>query len=554
MTDERSAPLLQVRNLSICADGPKGPLDLVKNISFDLHPGEVLGLIGESGAGKSTLGMAALGYLRPGCYVAEGEVLLDGVDMLHQTEKGLGRLRGGRISYVAQSAAAAFNPFFTLLTQIGEVLRRFDRNSAAKRAENIETLLGHLGLPNPHEFARRYPHQASGGQLQRAMTAMAMAPEPQIVVFDEPTTALDVTTQLEVLATIKAAIREQGSAALYISHDLAVVSQICDRILVLRFGEQVETGTTRQIVDRPREDYTRRLLSVGHAEPKPTTSVSADEGPLLEVEGVSAAYSGVPVLEDISVKLRRGTTLALVGESGSGKSTLARVIAGLMPPTAGRIAFEGAPLPPKLGQRDKPMLRRIQMIFQTPDTALNPHQTVGQIVGRPLAFYFGLSGREKRRRVEELLAAVELDSALYHRGSTTLSGGQKQRLAIARALAAEPDCLLCDEVTASLDPLIGAGIIELLDKLRRERGVSYVFITHDLSIVQAIADDIAVMEQGRIVDYGSRREVLSEPLHPTTGLLLSSQPSTEEGWLERTFAERQGGGAPLPEPRRLIAV
>lgn len=549
------APLLQVRDLLIRADGPKGPLDLVKGISFDLHPGEVLGLIGESGAGKSTLGMAALGYLRPGCYVAGGAVLLDGVDMLHQTEAGLRRLRGGRISYVAQSAAAAFNPFFTLMTQIGEVLRRFDRSDGGKRRLRIERLLGHLGLPDPHAFARRYPHQASGGQLQRAMTAMAMAPEPQIVVFDEPTTALDVTTQLEVLATIKRAIREQGSAALYISHDLAVVSQICDRILVLRYGEQVETGTTRQIVDAPRQAYTRALLSVGHAAPsQPAPALRGDALPLLKVEGVSAAYGGVPVLHEVSVSLRKGSTLALVGESGSGKSTLARVVAGLLPPTAGRIEYEGTPLAPRLGRRDKDTLRRIQMIFQTPDTALNPHQTVGQIVGRPLAFYFGLSRREIRRRVEELLAAVELEPALLHRGSTTLSGGQKQRLAIARALAAEPDCLLCDEVTASLDPLIGAGIIELLDRLRRERGVSYVFITHDLSIVQAIADDIAVMEQGRVVDYGSRASVLSEPLHPTTGLLLSSQPSTEEGWLERTFAERQGRGSSAPPRERLVAV
>jgi peptide/nickel transport system ATP-binding protein len=524
--------LLDIAGLTIRA----GARDLVRDVSLTLQPGEVLGLIGESGAGKSTIGLAALGHVRHGCHAAAGRVVFDGTDLLTAPTATLRRLRGGSIAYVAQSAAAAFNPSYRLGAQIDEVLRRFDPSPPAQRRARIVALLRRFGLPDPERFFDRYPHQVSGGQLQRAMTAMAMVPEPRLVVFDEPTTALDVTTQLGVLAAIRDAIRIGGAAALYISHDLALVSQVADRILVLRHGGMVEEGAARQVVERPAQLYTRRLLDVARQRPAPRDG--APSPVVLRVEGLGFAFGLFRVLQDIGLEVRRGRTLAVVGESGSGKSTLARIIAGLHAPKEGTIAFRDAPLPPLLHQRDKETLRRIQMVFQSADTALNPTQTVAQIIGRPLAFYGGLAGAALAQRVEDLLRDVELPPDLATRRPPALSGGQKQRVAIARALAAEPDVILCDEITASLDPLVADGVIRLLDRLRRERGVAYLFITHDLGLVRSLADDVVVMEHGRIVDAGSRDEVLSPPWHPTTELLLASQPGTEAGWLDAALQRR----------------
>jgi peptide/nickel transport system ATP-binding protein len=529
-------PILRIRHLTIRATGRKGSTDLLRNISLDLCPGEVLGLIGESGAGKSTLGLAAMGHMRGGCHAAEGQVVFDGQDLLHAAPRVLRQVRGGGVAYVAQSAAAAFNPSFTLGAQIDEVLRRFDASPAAERRQRIIDLMARLGLPDPIGFYGRYPHQVSGGQLQRAMTVMALAPRPKIIVFDEPTTALDVTTQLGVLAAIRKAIREEGTAALYISHDLAIVSQIADRIMVLRHGALVEEGAARDVVERPTSSYTRSLLQVGTQPASPRDPTSAP--PILTVRNLQASYGPLRVLSDINLTVRKGRTLAVVGESGSGKSTLARVIAGLHAADTGSITFAGENLPPALRQRGRDVLRRVQMVFQSADTALNPAQTVGDIIGRPIAFYFNPGRAEVRRRVAALLEAVELAPELAERRPTALSGGQKQRVAIARALAAEPDLILCDEVTSALDPLVGEGVLNLLDKLRRERGVSYLFITHDLGVVRSIADDIVVMERGRIIESGSRDDVLAPPWHPTTELLLASQPSTEAGWLDRALERR----------------
>jgi peptide/nickel transport system ATP-binding protein len=554
-------PILRIRHLTIRATSRKGSTDLLRNISLDLCPGEVLGLIGESGAGKSTLGLAAMGHMRGGCHAAEGQVVFDGQDLLHAAPRVLRQVRGGGVAYVAQSAAAAFNPSFTLGAQIDEVLRRFDASPAAERRQRIIDLMARLGLPDPIGFYGRYPHQVSGGQLQRAMTVMALAPRPKIIVFDEPTTALDVTTQLGVLAAIRKAIREEGTAALYISHDLAIVSQIADRIMVLRHGALVEEGAARDVVERPTSSYTRSLLQVGTQPASPRDPTPAP--PILTVRNLQASYGPLRVLSDINLTVRKGRTLAVVGESGSGKSTLARVIAGLHAADTGSITFAGENLPPALRQRGRDVLRRVQMVFQSADTALNPAQTVGDIIGRPIAFYFNPGRAEVRRRVAALLEAVELAPELAERRPTALSGGQKQRVAIARALAAEPDLILCDEVTSALDPLVGEGVLNLLDKLRRERGVSYLFITHDLGVVRSIADDIVVMERGRIIEFGSRDDVLAPPWHPTTELLLASQPSTEAGWLDRALERRSrlvgeaeplaaemapGGAAPIRAP------
>jgi peptide/nickel transport system ATP-binding protein len=529
--------LLEIGGLRIEGQGEgERTFEIVKGISLNLARGEVLGLIGESGAGKSTLGLASLGYARSGCRLASGSIRLHGEELLQAEPAKLRDIRGTRVAYVAQSAAAAFNPAHRLDDQIIEAAVQHGAMGAPEARAQARRLYGKLQLPNPDRFGERYPHQVSGGQLQRAMTVMAMVPKPDLIVFDEPTTALDVTTQIEVLAAIKDAIRDEGMAALYITHDLALVAQIADRIMVLKDGLLVEEGPTAQILTAPREEYTRALVNVHRvgSVPKPPTRPM----PALEVRGVGAAYGQHRVLDGVSLRLDHGRTTAVVGESGSGKSTLARAITGLLPPLEGQVWLAGERLPGALPARNKDQLRKVQLVYQMPDVAVNPRQTVGEIIGRPLAFYFGRRGAERARRVEELLAEVELPAAFARRYPAELSGGQKQRVCIARALAAEPEVMICDEVTSALDAQVADGVLRLLLRLQAETGLAYLFITHDLATVKAIADDIVVMYQGRIVQQGPKEEVLTPPHHPYTDLLLSSVPEMEVGWLDRTLAER----------------
>jgi peptide/nickel transport system ATP-binding protein len=367
---------------------------------------------------------------------------------------------------------------------------------------------------------------------------MALCPQPDLIVFDEPTTALDVTTQIDVLAAIKDAIRDTGVAALYITHDLAVVAQVSDDIMVLRHGKLVEQGETGQIIHAPKEAYTQALVAmhtISHDEKAPAPQ------PLLTIKGVSAQYSRAKakVLDQVSMDLSPGQTLAVVGESGSGKSTLARVITGLLAPTHGEIIFNGVALAPRLGQRSKTDLRELQMIFQMADAAMNPRQTVGQIIGRPLEFYFGMKGQEKTRRVQQLLDDIEMGAGFMDRYPAELSGGQKQRVCIARAMAAKPKLIICDEVTSALDPLVADGILKLMLNLQKVEDVAYLYITHDLTTVKAIADSIAVMHRGQVVRYGTKSEVLTPPFDDYTDLLLSSVPQMELGWLEQAIAHRR---------------
>ncbi|AHG48363.1 ABC transporter (plasmid) [Rhizobium leguminosarum bv. trifolii CB782] len=538
--------LLSVRNLKIEAtsyppgEAPKR-VTIVDGVSFDLEKGKVLGLIGESGAGKSTIGLSALAYGRGGAEITGGEVRLDGADILALGKNGIRKIRGARVCYVAQSAAAAFNPAHRLGDQVIEASIKHGLMTKDEARKRALYLFGVLGLPNPETFGERFPHQVSGGQLQRAMTAMALCPNPELIVFDEPTTALDVTTQIDVLAAIKHAIEETHTAALYITHDLAVVAQISDDIMVLRHGKQVEYGSVKQIIEAPREDYTRALVNVRQAYREEAADQSAA---LLKVENVSAEYSnGFKVLHDVSLHVPRGQTLAVVGESGSGKSTLARVITGLLPPTSGRIVFDGKPLMPGLKSRPNDDLRRIQLIYQMADTAMNPRQTVRDIVGRPLTFYYGLRGAEKTVRVKELLDQIEMGNGFIDRYPAELSGGQKQRVAIARALAAKPELILCDEPTSALDPLVAEGILKLLLKLQEEEQLSYIFITHDIAIVRAIADSVAVMHRGKLVRFGPKSQALSPPFDDYTDLLLKSVPEMEIGWLERVLTTRKMASA-----------
>ncbi|WP_119460666.1 ABC transporter ATP-binding protein [Rhodospirillaceae bacterium SYSU D60014] len=531
-------PLLEIDDLRIEGQSEGDSwFEIVKGVSLTLKRGEVLGLIGESGAGKSTIGLASMGYARSGCRISGGSIRLNEQELFGAPHETLRKIRGVRVAYVAQSAAAAFNPAHTLNAQVCEAAVTHGVMSMDEALKNAKRLYAKLRLPNPETFGDRYPHQVSGGQLQRAMTAMAMVCKPHLIVFDEPTTALDVTTQIEVLAAIKDAIRDEGTAALYITHDLAVVAQIADRIMVLRHGTLVEEGPTGQILHEPKQAYTKALVNVRRVEGEATHRESGP--PVLEARNLTAGYDrSLLVLKDVSIALESATTLAVVGESGSGKSTLARVLTGLLPPIEGETVFAGETLSRKLKDRTKEQLRRLQMIYQMPDVALNPRQKVEEILGRPLTFYFGRSGAARRKRVEELLEWVELPRDFAQRYPSELSGGQKQRVCIARALAAEPTVIICDEVTSALDPVVADGVLRLLLRIQNETGLAYVFITHDLATVKAIADSIVVMYQGEIVQQGPKAEVLTPPHHPYTDLLLSSVPEMDTNWLDAVLAER----------------
>jgi len=531
--------LLEIRGLRIEGQSDDAWQEIVSGIDLTLRRGEVLGLIGESGAGKSTIGLAAMGYARSGCRITHGTVVFDGIDLRRISEAERRRIWGARIAYVAQSAAAAFNPAHRLIEQYCESALTHGLMGRREAEAGAVDLFGRLRLPEPERIGFRYPHQVSGGQLQRAMTAMAMSCRPDLIIFDEPTTALDVTTQIEVLAAIKDVVRQFHTAAIYISHDLAVVAQMADRVMVLRYGRLVEEAATAKMLATPEHPYTKSLWAVRTLR-KPEEP--GDEV-LLRVAAVDAHYANFQVLHRVSLEVPRGRTVAVVGESGSGKSTLARMICGLLPPSRGTISFAGQPLPPTLEARPKELLRRLQMIYQSPDTALNPRRRVRDVLGRPLESFLGLRGAARDRRIHELLHMIELDFRFAERLPSELSGGQKQRICIARALAAEPDLIICDEVTSALDQIVAEGILRLLLRLQQELGVSYLYITHDIATVRAIADRVAVMHQGRVVEEGPKQEVLSPPHDPYTELLLSSVPEMQVGWLENVLAKRRMAAA-----------
>jgi len=544
--------LLEVDLLKIDARKDDGSFfPFVKGVSFNVERGEVVALIGESGSGKTTIALSALGYTKPGLVFAGGEVRLNGRDVISMPDDEKRSIRGKNVAYLAQSAAAAFNPALTIGEQVTESAVIQGQMSHEEANQRAESLYRALELPDPDRLGRRYPHQVSGGQLQRLMAAMALCGKPDLLLLDEPTTALDVTTQIEVLKAFKAVIEQEGSAAVYVTHDLSVVAQIADHIVVLYAGKVQERGTTEQIVNQPRHSYTRHLMAAVRPPPAAGQGDDLDNGykrdvPALEVRDITTGYGkrtgrrALPmVLRDVNVTIERGHTVGVIGESGCGKSTLARVMSGLLPAKMGVVLLNGEPLEPDLRNRTREQLQKVQFVFQMADTALNPRQRIDNVLGRPLSFYLGMHGNEKRQRIGELLSMVELSPELAGRYPEELSGGQKQRVNLARALAASPEVLLCDEIISSLDTIVGANIIELLKRLRQDTGVSFVFISHDLSTVASFADEIIVLYAGRVVEQGPTDLVLSPPYHPYTRLLISSVPELRVGWLEEAMETQE---------------
>jgi peptide/nickel transport system ATP-binding protein len=558
--------VFEARDLKIHAVRDDGSeLPIVKGVDFKVRRGEVVALIGESGSGKTTISLSALGYCKPGLKFAGGQALLLGEDVTQKNTEELRPIRGERVAYLAQSAAATFNPSILINEQVTEAPVQHGTKTREEADAKALALYHALELPNPETIGNRYPHQVSGGQLQRLMAAMALCGEPDLLVLDEPTTALDVTTQIEVLKAFKSVIKDEGAAAIYVTHDLAVVAQIADHIVVLYNGEIKEAGPVDVIINQPKHPYTKRLM----AAIKPLPEAGQSEGssddhmrdvPALEVKDIDAGYGrnadGSPkvmVLKDVNVSIERGKTVGIIGESGCGKSTLARVFAGLLPPMEGEILLDGERLAPDLRQRSRDELQKIQFVYQMADTALNPRHRIRYILGRPVEFYSGLRGKAKQDRINELLEMVELPLVFADRYPHELSGGQKQRVNLARALAADPEVVLCDEVTSALDTIVGANVIELLKSLREKTGVSYVFISHDLSTVASFADEIVVLYAGRVAEQGPTDLVLSPPYHPYTRLLVSSVPEPRVGWLEDTM-KRQESASGIAGQVNLTAV
>ena len=532
--------LLKMRGLRIEGQSEERWHEIVHGVDVTLRRGEVLGLIGESGAGKSTIGIASMAYAKPGCRITAGTIEFDGQDLLSLSEDEKRKLRGPRIAYVAQSAAACFNPAHKLIDQYGEAAVQHGVLSKEEANRDAVDLYRRLQLPNPEIIGDRYPHQVSGGQLQRAMVAMAMACKPDLIVFDEPTTALDVTTQIEVLAAIKDVVHQfEHSGDLYYPRSGGGLAG---------FGPH-HGAALRQRGGGRRSPPNGRGSEAGL---HPAAAVGAqqhqDRGRCrkrVRSRFWRSATSPRPMVEQpwccrmsASISTGRRPWRSSV-ESGSGKSTLARVITGLLPPIKGEIIYDGESWPLNYKRRNRQQLRRLQMIYQLPDIALNPRQKIKDVIGRPLQFYLGLQGADRDARIAELLDMIELPAAFAERLPNELSGGQKQRICIARALAAEPEMIICDEVTSALDQLVAEEILKLLQRLQDDLGITYLFITHDLATVRAISDEIVVMLQGRVVEHGAKSEVLNPPHHEYTDLLLSSVPEMDPDWLDGLLEERR---------------
>ncbi|MFJ3778127.1 dipeptide ABC transporter ATP-binding protein [Streptomyces sp. NPDC090075] len=522
--------MLQVTDLDVDFDGRPA----VRGVGLTLERGEVLGLVGESGSGKSATALAVLGLL-PGNAVVRGSVRLDGQELVGAPERRLTRIRGSRISMVFQDPLSAFTPVYRIGDQIAEAVRAHQDVSREQALKRSVELLDLVGIPEPALRARAFPHEFSGGMRQRAMIAMAMANDPDIILADEPTTALDVTIQAQVLDVLRTAQRETGAAVLLVSHDLGVIAGMADRVAVMHEGRVVEAGTAVDVFERPQEPYTKRLLAAVPRMDTPRTPQPSTGETVLKVRGLTRTFpllkgtvfkrriGSVYAVDGVDLDIRRGETLALVGESGSGKSTTLFELLELARPEGGSVELFGRDLA-RLGKAEvKPLRRRVQIVFQDPMASLDPRMPVGDIVAEPLRTQ-GADRATIGRRVPELLAQVGLDPAHAERYPHEFSGGQRQRIGIARALSVEPELLVLDEPVSALDVSVQAGVLKLLQRLKAELGLAYLFVSHDLSVVRNIADRVSVVYLGRTVEAGPVDEVFERPRHPYTQALLSAVP------------------------------
>ncbi|MGH3435793.1 MAG: dipeptide ABC transporter ATP-binding protein [Sciscionella sp.] len=510
---------------------------ILHGVSYSIAPGEVLALVGESGSGKTTAGLAALGHFRSGLRQAGGSVTVqaregDPSDILQLGDREKRALRGSSVSYIPQDPALSLNPGLRIGRQIAEVLRAHGYSgSAERRAQRVREVLGEVGLPEGEDYQRRYPHQLSGGQQQRVGIAMAFACLPSVVVLDEPTTGLDVTTQALILQTIGRLTAEHAVAALYITHDLAVVAAIADRVAVMYQGAIVEAGPARQVLHQPHHAYTRRLMEavpdidgVRRLAPEAAATAPAAKSALLAVSDISLSYGDHRVLKGVGITIEAGSSLLLLGESGSGKTTLSRCVCGLVEHYTGSVELAGTGLACSTKDRSAAARRDVQYVFQSPFSSLNPRKTIAQSLEVPLAWLTDLSRAQRRKRVFEVLDQVRFSQSIAHRLPEQLSGGERQRAAIARALVTTPKVLVCDEVTSALDVSVQATIIELLGELRRELGMAMLFVTHNIALARHVADRIAVLRGGEIVESGTVEEVLTVPKNPYTSELLANTP------------------------------
>ena len=514
--------LLEVRDLSVEFHTAAGVVHAVRNISYHLDRGETLAILGESGSGKSVSSSAIMNLIdMPPGRISSGEILLDGVDLLTMPPAARREVNGRRIAMIFQDPLSHLNPVYTVGWQIREALTTHGTASTEAASEALR-LLGRVGIPDPQASLDKYPHEFSGGQRQRVMIAMALALRPDLLIADEPTTALDVTVQAEVLALLKELQRETGMAVLIITHDLGVVSEIADRVVVMEKGALVEAGTVREVYKNPRHPYTRKLIGAapGKGEMHQPDAAGA---PVLSVRDVHKSYGGFQALKGVSFDLMAGETMAIVGESGSGKSTLARILLRLDEPDAGTAHWKGRDLF-QLSPAELYKLRRdLQMVFQDPTQSLNPRMTVYQLISEAWVIHPDIVPKAKwRERVAELLVQVGLQPDHMPRYPHQFSGGQRQRIAIARALALEPQLIICDEAVSALDVSVQAQVIALLDKLRREMGISFIFIAHDLPVVRDFADHVMVMQKGKVVEQGTVREIFGSPREEYTRALLAA--------------------------------
>ena len=528
-------PVLEVRNLSVAL--PKGAdrEHAVEKVSFTVNPGEIVCLVGESGSGKSVIAFTVMGLLAKALKPTSGEILLQGENILTAPESRLRELRCTRMSMIFQEPMTALNPVMTCGEQIDEVLSTHTKLDPAARKAKIIAILTRVKLPEPERIYASFPHQLSGGQRQRIMIAMALVLDPVLLIADEPTTALDVTTQAEILKLIAELQAGQGTGVLFITHDFGVVAEIAHRVAVLRWGELVEMGPMEQILSRPSQPYTKMLISSVPSIHPVHRGVRLDGATVLRTDKLGKTYSGksffqkariVRAAADVDLDIRRGETLGIVGESGSGKSTVARCIARLIDPTEGRIYLGDTEIATMSARKLRPHRRRVQIVFQDPYRSMNPRITVGEsIIEGPMNF--GLNRTEALARARSLMETVRLDPNSLDRYPHQFSGGQRQRICIARALAMEPELLIADEAVSALDVSVQKQVLQLLDEIRVRLNLAVLFITHDLRVAAQICDYVAVMSKGRIVEYGSAEQVFGSPKDEYTKALFAAAPGRD---------------------------